>query len=48
MVAGVGSPLVDSVPTIVCVVARGPLGLGPMGHVEGIPEMMGGEDMSPL
>lgn len=43
-----GTPLVGSVPAIVCVVARGPLGLGQMGSIEGIPDMRGGVATSPL
>ena len=47
-VAGMGPPLVGSEPTTVCAVVTGPLGLGPIGLVEGIPVMIGGMDMSPL
>ena len=42
MVVGVGPTLVGSRLTTVCVVARGPLGLGPVGLEKGIPNMMGG------
>ena len=47
-VAGVGPPLVDSGPTAMCVVEKGPLGPGPVGPAEGIPRMMSGRDTIPL
>ena len=48
MVVGVGPPLVGSGPGAVCVVAKGPLGLGPFSLVEGILVMMGETDTIPL
>ena len=48
MVTGVGTPLVGSGQEIVCVVVNRPLGLGPIGPVEGIPIMKSGTDTSPL
>ena len=47
-VAGVGPTLVGSEPTTMCMVEKGPLGLGPFGPVEGTPVMMGGMDTIPL
>ena len=48
MVDGMEPPLVGSEPAIVGAMTRGPLGLGPIGLVEGIPMIIGGMDMSPL
>ena len=40
-VAGVGPPLVGSGQATMYVVEKGPLGLGPIGPMEGIPVIMG-------
>ena len=48
MGAGMQPPLVGSEPSTVCAVTRGPLGLGHVDPVEGIPMMIGGMDMIPL
>ena len=47
-VAGVGKPLVGRGPAVVCVVEKGPLGLGPVDPVEGKPVLLGGMGKIPL
>ena len=48
LVAGPEPPLMGSEPSAVCVVTRGPLGLGLVRPVEGIHVMIGGMDVRPL
>ena len=48
IVARMEPPIMGGGPTLVCIVKIDPLGLGPIGPVEGIPVMIGGMDMGPL